>query len=135
MASTDSKDLLIRLGVLQLAQALKSVAEACRRAGISRSNFYKIKRAYERSGYLALQPAPRRKPRMPNAFSEAVVERVLEETRKFPSYSYNRIAARLCVQGLKISGSGVRKVWERRGLGRKADRRRWMEQAQETINA
>lgn len=64
---------------------------------------------------------------MPDAFSEAVVVKVLEETGKFPSYSYNRIAGRLCAQGLRISGSGVRKIWERRGLSRCNDRRLWRE--------
>jgi transposase len=117
--------LLIRLGVLALAREVGSVSFACVAAGISRTTFYKIKKAHERSGYQALQPAPRPKPRMPNAFSEAVVEQVLGETRKFPSYSYTRIADRLRRQGLRISGSGVRKIWERREISRRDDRRRW----------
>lgn len=117
--------LIIRLGILQLAKELGCIAEACRRASISRTTFYKMKRAYDLEGHSGLQPTPRRKPRMPNAFSEAVVDQVLEETRKFPSYSYNRIAERLRTQGLKISGSGVRKIWKRKGLNRGTDRRVW----------
>lgn len=117
--------LVIRLGVLALAREVGSISSACAAAGISRSTFYKIKKAYERSGYRALQPAPRPKPRMPNAFSEAVVNQVLEETRRFPSYSYMRVADRLRRQGLRISGSGVRKIWERRGISRSEERRRW----------
>jgi transposase len=125
--SKDSKKLLIRLGVLALARELGSISLACVAAGISRSLYYKIKAAYERSGVEGLKPVPRCPPRMPNAFSSEIVEQVLELTRRFPSYSYNRIAARLQSEGMRISGSGVRKIWERRGLHRSADRRLWKE--------
>lgn len=41
-----------KLSMLQLAQELKSVSEACRIMGYSRSQFYEIKRAFQtrRSG-------------------------------------------------------------------------------------
>jgi transposase len=126
MKSPDSKTLLIRLGLLSLAEALNSVSEACRTAGISRSLYYKLKAAYERAGVEGLKPVPRRAPKMPNAFSAEVVEHVMEKTKKFPSYSYNRIADLLRKEGLKISGSGVRKVWRRCGLNRAVDRYRWL---------
>jgi transposase len=111
-----------KFAALTLAKESGSVAFACFSAGISRSLFYKIKRAYEREGEAGLQPKPRRAPRMPNAFSEAMVARILEETRNFPAHSYERIAARLRTLGLAVSGSGVYKVWKRHGLTRREKR-------------
>jgi len=115
----------MKLAVLTVARESGDVAFACFSSGISRSTFYKIKRAFDLQGVAGLQPQPRRKPRMPNAFSEETVAKVLEETKNFPSYSYTRLAERLRAGGLSISGSGVRKIWERNGLTRKNDRSLW----------
>jgi len=43
-----------KLSMLQLAQELKSVSEACRLMGYSRSQFYEIKRAFQTGGLEAL---------------------------------------------------------------------------------
>jgi transposase len=114
-----------KLALLAIAQETGCVAFACLSAGISRTTFYKIKRAFECHGFDGLRPPPRRRPRMPNAFPEEIVAKILEETRNFPSYSYNRLAAHLRALGLAISGSGVRKVWNRHRLSRRSDRALW----------
>lgn len=105
-----------KLRILDLAQELGSIAEACRVAGISRPTYYAIKRVYERDGRAGLTPKPRRKPKMPNAFAEEIVHRILELSSRFPSYSSRRIAHRLGRDGLVVSDSGVRKIWQRHGL-------------------
>jgi transposase len=92
------------------------VAAACREAGVARSTFYAVKKAFEREGRAGLEPKARRFPKMPNAFSEEVIERILEMTRRFPSYSGPRIARKLSETGLDVSASGVRKIWKRYGL-------------------
>ena len=43
-----------KLSMLQLAQELRSVSEACRLMGYSRSQFYEIKRAFQTGGLTAL---------------------------------------------------------------------------------
>jgi len=115
--------------ILAMADSLGSVAQACRRAGMSRSTFYALKSAYEKGGEEALRPKPRKSPRMPNAFSHEVVQRILEVTRVFPSYSCTRISVKLRESGVVASGSGVRKVWMRHGLTEKEERIRRFRQS------
>lgn len=50
-----------RLGILQLAEALGNVSEACRERGISRRVFYLYKHAYEENGIEGLMFRSRRK--------------------------------------------------------------------------
>ncbi len=113
-----------KLRVLETAEELGSVAEVCRVAGISRPTYYAIKKAYERDGRRGLEAKPRRKPKMPNAFAEEIVRRILEISCRFPSYSSRRIAHRLGRDGLVVSDSGVRKVWQRHGLKARSEKSR-----------
>lgn len=117
-----------KISILQLAQELKNVQQLCRTAGIARSSFYEIKKAYEQFGREGLRPKPKRRPRMPNETPPEIVEKVLDMTRRHPSYSYNRIANQLQLEGVGISGTGVRKVWARHDLTKKLDRYLWLEQ-------
>lgn len=64
---------------------------------------------------------------MPNAFTEEIVKKVLEKTREFPSYSYMRIGLQLQLEGVAVSGPGVRRIWERQGLEKKLARFLWLE--------
>ncbi|WP_176736590.1 helix-turn-helix domain-containing protein [Oligoflexus tunisiensis] len=116
-----------KLKVLALAEIIGNISEACRLVGIARSSFYLMKADFEKHGLKALEPRPRRKPQMPNQASEELVQKVLDLTREFPSYSYNRMAALLVSQGMQISGGGVRKIWERHGLQTKLKRFLWVE--------
>ena len=47
-----SQDRLIdaKISILQLAEKLDSISQACKVAGIARSSFYEIKKAYEQFG-------------------------------------------------------------------------------------
>ena len=48
-----------RLSVLELAEALGNVSEACRRRGISRTQFYEYKRRFQTHGIEGLKDLPR----------------------------------------------------------------------------
>ena len=47
-----------RLSVLELAEALDNVSEACRRRGISRTQFYEYKRRFQTHGIEGLRDLP-----------------------------------------------------------------------------
>jgi transposase InsO family protein len=64
---------------------------------------------------------------MPNEYSQEIVDKILEMSRRFPSYSYVRIAGQLQIEGVSVSPGGVRKVWERNGLVKKLSRYLWLE--------
>ena len=125
-----ARDQLIRarMGMLALAEQLQNISAACKRAGISRSHFYEIKTAFEKYGADGLAPHARRRPRMPNETPPELVEKILEMTAQFPTYSYVRISQQLRLVGVGVSPPAVRGVWVRQGLTLKFQRLLWLEQ-------
>jgi hypothetical protein len=110
----NSQDRLIdaKISILQLAEKLESISEACKVEGIARSSFYEIKKAYEQFGREGLAPRPKRKPRIPNEFPPETVAKILDMTRRFPSYSYVRIAGQLALEGVGVSPTrGGKPAW------------------------
>ena len=126
--STGHEAIEARLRVLALAKELKNVSAACKIAGISRSYFYEIKKAFETQGYEGLAPRQRTRPRMPNATPPELEARILEVTGQFPAYSYIRISEHLRRTGVPVRPSTVRAVWCRHGLRRRNQRLLWVEQ-------
>lgn len=116
------------LEVMALADQMQNVSLACRKSGISRSRFYELKKQYE-----ADAPQPRRKPRMPNQTSREIEDRILELTRRYPTYSYLRISAKLRAQGDNVTPSAVRGVWERHGLTARDRRLNWLMESTGTL--
>lgn len=47
-----------RLSLLELAQGLGNVAEACRQRGVSRTQFYEYKRRFQTHGMVGLKDLP-----------------------------------------------------------------------------
>jgi hypothetical protein len=119
--------------VLALAEELGNVTEACRRAGISRSRFYELKKAFLSHGAAGLAPSPRRKPRMPNQIPAELGQSILNLTLQFPTYSYARISKKLCDSGVPAQPSTVRAIWERHDLTTCEERLRFLEQRTGTI--
>jgi len=122
-----------RLAVLALAEELGSITETCRRAGISRSRFYELKRASQSHGAAGLAPSPRRKPRMPNQTPGELEQSILELTLQFPTYSYVRISKKLRDSGVKAPPSTVRAIWERHDLTTWEERLRFLQRTTGTL--
>ena len=74
--TTEEKLIKNKLGLLELANYLKNVSEACRVMGYSRDTFYRVRTAYEEGGIEALKEKSRRKPNIRNRVSEEVEEAV-----------------------------------------------------------
>ena len=51
-----------KMSLLELAEYLQNVSEACKIHGVSRQHFYDIKKAYEEHGIEGLKDKTRRKP-------------------------------------------------------------------------
>jgi transposase len=117
-----------RMGMLALADQLQNISAACKRAGIGRSHYYEIKAAFEKYGRDGLAPHERRRPRMPNETPPELVEKILEMTAKYPTYSYNRISQQLRLVGVGVSPPAVRGVLQRQGLTLRHRRLLWLEQ-------
>ncbi|MGH7231352.1 MAG: helix-turn-helix domain-containing protein [Nitrospiraceae bacterium] len=125
--STREQLIKARLGMLALAIELKNIAKACKLAGVSRSHFYEIKKAYKTFGKDGLAPRVRRKPRMPNHTPPDLEQQILAMTEQHPSASYIRLADQLKTAGVEVTASMVRYVWQRHGLTTRVARLLWLE--------
>ena len=115
-----------RLGILAMTAELKNVAKACRLAGVSRSQFYAMKKAYETDGKEGLAPKVRRKPSMPNRTPMPIEGQILLKTHANPTMSYVRLAGQMKVEGVGVTPAMVRYVWQRHGLSTRPARLRWV---------
>ena len=111
-----------RLSLLELAQALGSVSEACRRRGVSRTRFYEYKRRFQTHGLEGLKDLPPIARSHPMTTPEPVVARVLEIALEHPAWGCNRVSDWLGLQGVSISPPTVQKIWNERSLGSRYDR-------------
>jgi transposase InsO family protein len=99
-----------------------NVSEACRTFGVSRTTFYRWQHLAENGGLEALMPKARRAPAMPNATPTWVLEELLAEAVVRPTLGAARYSEILAERGFAISRSGVQKLLNRHGLGRRRQR-------------
>ena len=114
--TTQEKLIKGKMNLLELAEYLKNVSEACRVTGVSRQHFYDIKKAYDEGGLAALREKSRRKPNLRNRAAPEVEEAVLEMAEQQPAYGQVRVSNELRKTGILISPCGVRSIWLRNDL-------------------
>ena len=105
-----------KMSLIELAEYLKNVSEACRVMGVSRQHFYDIKKAYADGGMPALQEKSRRKPNFKNRVAPEIEAAVVRTAEEYPAYGQLRAANELRKSGVLISPCGVRSIWLRHGL-------------------
>ncbi len=64
--TTQEKLIRRKQSLLELAEYLQNVSQACKINGVSRQHFYDIKKAYEEQGIEGLREKTRRKPCLKN---------------------------------------------------------------------
>ena len=114
-----------RLGVFAMAAELGNTRAACRAMGIHPSTYYRWKRQLDRYGPEILRPRERRVPRMANATSPLIEQRVVAFALGHPGFGPAPIAAELARPkwgGIRLSTNGVWRVLRRHGLNTRARR-------------
>jgi len=105
-----------RLTLLQLAEKIRNVSEACRRRGVSRSQFYEYKRSFQEHGFEGLKDFPPIPKSFPNETSAEMKEKILRMSIAHPSWGQVHVADQLRLEGVSVSPSTVRNLWLKEGL-------------------
>ena len=114
--TTQDKIARAKLSILELAEYLKNVSQACRINGVSRQHFYDIKKAYDEQGIEGLRDKTRRKPCIKNRVAPEVEKAVVKMAFEYPAYGQARAANELRKDGVLVSSGGVRSIWLRHNL-------------------
>jgi transposase InsO family protein len=111
-----------RLSVLQLAQSLGSVSEACRQRGMTRTQFYDYKRRFEVQGLDGLKDLPPIHKTHPQTTPPEVVEQIVALSLAHPAWGCVRLSAYLKLAGVALSSPTIQDILIRHGMGRKFER-------------
>jgi Winged helix-turn helix len=106
----ETKLIKTKLGLLNLAEHLGNVSNACKVMGYSRDSFYRIKQLYDTGGESALHEISRKKPILKNRVEPSIDEAVLKIAHDNPALGQLRASNELRKAGVFISAVGVRCV-------------------------
>ncbi len=121
---TTSADIIYqrRVRLLDLAQQLGNVSEACRLMGISRTRYYQWARLAREYGPEALMPKDRRRAQQPNETPTHVIADLLAVAVVEPTIGCRQYADRLDELGYTISKTTVQRILVDHGLGHRRHR-------------
>ncbi len=105
-----------RLTLLQVAERIRNVSEACRCHSVSRSQFYEYKRAFQERGFDGLMDRPPIPKSFPNETPADVKEKVIALSLKHPAWGPVRLSDNLRLEGISVSPSTIRNIWIKEDL-------------------
>lgn len=111
-----------RMSVLQLAETLGNITEACRRGGMDRNSFYEWKRRFQTLGLEGLKDLPTIHKSHPQTTPENVVNKILQLAIKHPSKGCQFISHLLSLEGVSLSKVTVQEILNKHSLGSRYDR-------------
>jgi len=105
-----------KLSMLQLAENLRNVSEACRIMGYSRQQFYEIKRSFQEQGFDGLLDKPPVPKSTPTKTPPELEKKVIGLSVEHPAWGQQRIADELILLNVQMAPVTVRNIWLRHGL-------------------
>lgn len=122
MTTAEKKIVRHRLSALQLAEALGNASEACRRRGLSRTQFYEYKRRFQTHGLEGLKDLPPIHKSHPQTTPPAVVKQILDLSLQHPMWGCVRLSDQLKLKGVSVSSPTIQKILIQKELGSKYQR-------------
>lgn len=119
---SDEKIARQRMSVLELAQALGNVSEACRQRGVSRTQFYEYKRRFQTHGLAGLKDLPPIHHSHPMTTPPEVVERIIAVSLEHPAWGCDRLCDWLKLQDISVSSPTIQRILSDNGMGTRYDR-------------
>lgn len=119
-----------RLSVLELAEALGNVSEACRQRGMSRTQFYEFKRRFQTHGLEGLRDMPPIHQSHPMTTPPEVVDRILALSLLHPAWGCDRLSDHLALDEISVSAPTVQRILNEHEMGTRYDRWLKLEQQQ-----
>jgi transposase InsO family protein len=116
MLQSNERIIRHKVGLLNLAEELGNVSQACKVMGMSRDTFYRYRDAVENGGVESLLDKSRRRPNLKNRVDEATEDAVLDFAIEQPAHGQVRVSNELRKRGVFVSPSGVRSIWLRHHL-------------------
>ena len=106
-----------KLNLLELANELGNVSQACKIIGYSREQFYEIRRNYQTFGAEGLLEKTRGAigPH-PNRATEEQEKVVLDYCLQFPTHGQVRVSQQLLLKGFHIGIGAIRGIWQRHNM-------------------
>jgi len=111
-----------RLSVLQLAEMLGNVTEACRRRAISRTQFYEYKRRFQTHGLEGLKDLPPIHKSHPFTTPPETVEKILALSMEHPAWGCDRLSDQLKLSGINVSSPTIQGILIKNGMGSRYER-------------
>jgi transposase InsO family protein len=111
-----------KLSVLQLAETLRNVSEACRQRGVSRTQFYVYKRRFQTHGIEGLKDLPPIPKSNPLTTTPENVDRILAMSLEHPTWGCNKLCDSLALDGIKISYPTIQNILNKHEMGTRYER-------------
>jgi len=111
-----------RLSVLELAEALGNVSEACRRRGMTRTQFYECKRRFQTHGLEGLKDLPPIHKTHPQTTPPEIEAESLALSLEHPGWGCHRLSDMMRLRGRYVSGPTIQNILARNGMATMYDR-------------
>lgn len=89
---------------------MDNVSEACRRRGISRTQFYEYERRFQTHGIVGLKDLPPVHKSHPTSTPQEVQEKIVTLSLSRPAWGCNRISDQIKLEGVLVSAPTVQNI-------------------------
>lgn len=111
-----------RMSVLQLAESLGNVSEACRRGGMDRTSFYAWQKRFKDQGLEGLKDLPPVHLTHPQTTPPEVEEKILERSLQHPGWGCVKLSDYLRMEQVRVSSPTIQKILTKHQMASKYER-------------